>query len=359
MKVVSVVGNRPQFIKAAPLAAALAAAADHVLVHTGQHYDAELSQIFFDELGLAPPDHEIEAGSGSHAVQTAAMLTGLEPVLTAERPDVVLVYGDTNSTLAGALVAAKLRLRLGHVESGLRSFDRAMPEEVNRVVADVVSDLRFCPSETAVRNLTAEGITDGVHLVGDVMVDVARTFAPAARRSDVLERLDLEPGGYALVTVHRQSNTSPEAMPALVAVLEAIDRPAVFPIHPRTRGALEAAGLLGRAEAAAALTPPLGYLEFTALLLSAAVCLTDSGGVQKEAYLHRVPCITLRDTSEWVETIELGWNRLTGGLDATAVAAALAGLVRPDAHPPLYGDGDASARIAEVVAAAPLASWPP
>jgi UDP-GlcNAc3NAcA epimerase len=359
MKVVSVVGNRPQFIKAAPLAAALGAVSEHVLLHTGQHYDAELSQVFFDELGLAPPDHEIEAGSGSHAVQTAAMLTGLEPVLSSEAPDLVLVYGDTNSTLAGALVAAKLRLRLGHVESGLRSFDRAMPEEVNRVVADVLSDLRFCPSETAVRNLAAEGITDGVHLVGDVMVDVARTFGPAARRSGAVERHGLQPGGYALVTVHRQSNTSPDAMPALVDVLEAIGRPAVFPIHPRTRAALQGAGLLGRAQAAAALTPPLGYLDFTALLASAAVCLTDSGGVQKEAYLHAVPCITLRDTSEWVETIELGWNRLTGGLDAAAVAAALAALVRPDAHPPLYGDGDASARIARVVAAAPVASWPP
>ena len=180
MKVVSVVGNRPQFIKAAPLAAALAKVSDHVLVHTGQHYDAELSQIFFDELGLRPPDHEIEAGSGSHAAQTAAMLVGLEPVLAGERPDLVLVYGDTNSTLAGSLVAAKLRLPLGHVESGLRSFDRAMPEEVNRVVADVLSDLRFCPSQTAVENLAAEGISDGVHLVGDVMVDVARTFGPAA-----------------------------------------------------------------------------------------------------------------------------------------------------------------------------------
>jgi UDP-N-acetylglucosamine 2-epimerase len=359
MKVVSVVGNRPQFIKAAPLAAALGRVADHVLVHTGQHYDAELSKVFFDELGLAPPDHRIEAGSGSHAVQTAAMLTGLEPVLAGERPDLVLVYGDTNSTLAGALVAAKLRLRLGHVESGLRSFDRAMPEEVNRVVADVVSDLRFCPSETAVANLAAEGITDGVHLVGDVMVDVARTFGPAARRTGVAGRLGLTPGGYALVTVHRQSNTSAQAMPALVEVLETIGRPAVFPIHPRTRAALETAGLLGRAEAAATLTPPLGYLEFTGLLVSAGVCLTDSGGVQKEAYLHAVPCITLRDTSEWVETIELGWNRLTGGLDAAAVAAALAALDRPPAHPPLYGDGDAAARIAKVVAASPLPSCPP
>jgi len=359
MKVVSVVGNRPQFIKAAPLSAALRAVSDHVLVHTGQHYDAELSQIFFDELALAPPDHEIAAGSGSHAVQTAAMLVSLEPVLAGEAPDLVLVYGDTNSTLAGALVSAKLGLRLGHVESGLRSFDRAMPEEVNRVVADVLSDLRFCPSPTAVQNLAAEGISAGVHMVGDVMVDVARTFAPAAASSRVLERLGVVRDGYALVTVHRQSNTGEESMPALVAVLEALDRPAVFPIHPRTRAALERTGLAGRAEAAAILTPPLGYLDFTALLASAEACLTDSGGVQKEAYLHSVPCITLRDTSEWVETIELGWNRLTGGLDAAAVAVALAGLDRPTAHPPLYGDGDASARIAEVVAASPLASWPP
>jgi UDP-GlcNAc3NAcA epimerase len=352
MKVVSVVGNRPQFIKAAPLAAALGKVSDHVLVHTGQHYDAELSQIFFDELGLRPPDHEIEAGSGSHAQQTAAMLVGLEPVLAGERPDLVLVYGDTNSTLAGSLVAAKLQLPIGHVESGLRSFDRAMPEEVNRVVADVLSDLRFCPSQTAVDNLAAEGITAGVHMVGDVMVDVALAFAPAARRSGALERLGLEAGGYALVTVHRQSNTADTAMSALVEVREALTQPAVFPIHPRTRAALERTGLLGRAAAAAIMTPPLGYLEFTALLMSAAVCLTDSGGVQKEAYLHRVPCITLRDTSEWVETIDLGWNQLVGGLDADAVTAALAQLERPSEHPPLYGDGAAATRIAEVVASA-------
>jgi UDP-GlcNAc3NAcA epimerase len=352
MKVVSVVGNRPQFIKAAPLSSALAKVSEHVLVHTGQHYDADLSQVFFDELGLRPPDHEIEAGSGSHAAQTAAMLTGLDPVLAGERPDLVLVYGDTNSTLAGALVAAKLQLPLGHVESGLRSFDRAMPEEVNRVVADVLSDLRFCPSETAVANLAAEGITHGVHLVGDVMVDVAQAFGPAACRSGAVERLGLEPEAYALVTVHRQSNTTDAAMPALVEVLEALDRPAVFPIHPRTRAVLERTGLLRRAGTAATLTPPLGYVEFTALLMSAGVCLTDSGGVQKEAYLHRVPCITLRDTSEWVETVELGWNRLAGGLDAAAVAALLRGLERPSEHPPLYGDGAAATRIADVVASA-------
>ena len=350
--VVSVVGNRPQFIKAAPVARALDPLLRHVLVHTGQHYDQELSQVFFDELGLPPPDHRIDSGPGSHARQTAAMMAGLEPVLVAEAPDLVLVYGDTNSTLAGALVASKAGLRLGHVEAGLRSFDRRMPEEVNRVVADVLADLRFCPSRTAVDNLAAEGIRHGVHLVGDVMVDVANTFGPRAReRSDALARLGLEPGGYALVTVHRQSNTEPEAMPGLVAVLEAIDRPAVFPVHPRTRAALERAGLLARAEAAAIVTPPLGYLDFTALLASAAAVLTDSGGVQKEAYLQRVPCLTLRDTSEWVETLELGWNRLMGGLDAAAVARAMAALAPPAGHPELYGDGHAAERIAGVIAA--------
>ena len=351
VKVVSVVGNRPQFIKAAPLARALAPVCDHVLVHTGQHYDEELSAVFFDELGLHPPDHRIETGSGSHAQQTGSMLVGLEPVLASEQPDVVLVYGDTNSTLAGALVAVKSGYRIGHVESGLRSFDRAMPEEVNRVVTDVISDLRFCPSQVAVDNLAAEGITHGVHLVGDVMVDVAVQFGPLARRrSTILERLSIEPQDYALITVHRQSNTEAAALGALVEVLESIEGPLVFPLHPRTESALSRRGLLERAERAALVTPPLGYLDFTALLASARVCLTDSGGVQKEAYLQSVPCLTLRDTSEWVETIELGWNRLVA-MDPAAVAKALAEIRTPAEHPPLYGDGHAADRIAELVAA--------
>jgi UDP-GlcNAc3NAcA epimerase len=351
MKVVSVVGNRPQFIKAAPLARALGDVVDHVLVHTGQHYDEELSDVFFKELGMAPPDHNIQTGSGSHGQQTASMLVALEPVLAAENPDMVLVYGDTNSTLAGALVAAKARYPLGHVEAGLRSFDRAMPEEVNRVLTDVASDLRFCPSTTAVDNLAAEGIRDGVHLVGDVMVDVAQTFGPvAARNSSALERLGLEPGGYSLITIHRQANTEPSALPALIEVLEAIDEPLVFPIHPRTEAALSRRGLLERAERAAHVIDPLGYLDFTALLRSARVCLTDSGGVQKEAYLHSVPCLTLRTTTEWVETVELGWNRLLP-LQGRAVADALHAVTRPDAHPPLYGDGHAADRIAQLVGA--------
>jgi UDP-GlcNAc3NAcA epimerase len=351
VKVVSIVGNRPQFIKAAPLQRALSERADHVLVHTGQHYDDQLSAVFFEELGLEPPDHRIDTGSGSHAQQTGSMLVELEPVLAAERPHMVLVYGDTNSTLAGALVAAKIGYPVAHVESGLRSFDRAMPEEVNRVVTDVLSALRFCPSRVAVDNLAAEGITDGVHLVGDVMVDVAEQFGPLAQqRSAALERAGVEPGRYALMTVHRQSNTEPAALPALVEVLESIEEPLVFPIHPRTEAALSRRGLLERVERAALVVPPLGYLDFTALLASARVCLTDSGGVQKEAYLHSVPCLTLRDTSEWVETIELGWNQLLP-MDATAVGAALADVTRPQQHPPLYGDGHAAERIADLVAA--------
>jgi UDP-GlcNAc3NAcA epimerase len=351
MKVVSIVGNRPQFIKAAPVAGALDGLSDHVLVHTGQHYDADLSQIFFEELGLRPADRRIESGSGTHAEQTARMLVGLEPVLAEEAPDAVLVYGDTNSTLAGALVAAKQHVPIGHVEAGLRSFDRRMPEELNRIVVDVLADLRFCPSDTAVSNLAAEGITAGVHMVGDVMVDVAQTFAPvAARRSDALTEARVEPGGYVILTAHRPANTLPETIGALVEVIEAVEMPVVFPVHPRTRAALERAGLLERAGAAAHLTAPLGYLDFTALLMSAVACLTDSGGVQKEAYLHSVPCVTLRDTTEWVETIAAGWNRLVD-LEPAAVVAALASASRPARHPQLYGDGRAAGRIAAVITA--------
>ena len=290
MKVVSVVGNRPQFIKAAPLVQALRPVCDHVLVHTGQHYDADLSDVFFAELEMPAPDHRIASGPGSHAAQTARMMEGLDPVLAGEAPDLVLVYGDTNSTLAGALVASKTGRALGHIEAGERSFDRAMPEEVNRVVVDALSDLRFCSSSIAVANLEREGAGGGVHLVGDVMVDVAHRFGPIAReRTDVLDRFGVVPGGYVIATAHRQFTTLPDSLPALVTVLETVEEPLVLPLHPRTRNALDAAGLLPRAAAAAILTPPLGYLDFMALLISARVCLTDSGGLQKEAYLYRVP----------------------------------------------------------------------
>ena len=351
MKVVSIVGNRPQFVKAAPLSRALRARVNEVLVHSGQHYDPDLADLFFDELGVPQPDHALEVGSGSPVAQLAVMLQRLEPLLTAEAPDMVLVYGDTTTTLAGALAAAKLDLPLGHVEAGLRSFDRSMPEEQNRVVTDHLSSLLLCPTDTAVENLAREGITEGVHQVGDVMLDASRMFAPAAAARPGARALDLEPGGYLLVTVHRAAATdTPEALRALVAVLEAIDQPAVFPVHPRTRNRLEGAGLWERlaAHPTLRLSGPVGYLDFTALLVGARAVVTDSGGVQKEAYFLGIPCVTLRETTEWVETVDGGFNRLVG-MDPARVAAALADLSMPEDRPPYYGDGDASGRIADAV----------
>lgn len=353
MKVLSLVGNRPQFVKAAPLSRALRARAEEVLVHSGQHYDPALADLFFDELAIPRPDHALGIGPGTPTAQIAAILERLEPVLAAEAPDVVLVYGDTTTTLAGAIAAAKAPLPLAHVEAGLRSFERTMPEEQNRVVTDHLSQLLFCPTPAAVANLAAEGVTEGVHLVGDVMYDACLAFAPAARARAGAAEHGLEPGGYLLVTVHRAAATdTPEALAALVAVLEALDEPAVFPVHPRTRAKLEAAGLWERVGAIPGLrvVPPVGYLDFTALLISARAVVTDSGGVQKEAYFQGVPCLTLREETEWVETVEGGFNRLVG-LDPERVRAGLAGLAMPDERPSYYGDGDAARRMAEVLAA--------
>ncbi len=345
-KVLSVVGNRPQYVKAAPLAVALADRAEVVGVDTGQHYDPELSQVFYDELGIAPPAHRLEVGSGSHAAMTARILERIEPVLVAERPDWVVVYGDTNSTLAAALAAAKLGLPLAHVEAGLRSFDRSMPEEVNRLVADRVADVLLCPSGVAVANLAAEGITTGVHDVGDVMADAARLFGPIAERSTALADLGLAPGGYLLATVHREANTRQPALGRIVDALSALDADVVLPLHPRTAAALERDGLAfgGRVR----VVPPQPYLAFTALLRGARALLTDSGGAQKEAWFHRVPCLTLRDRTEWVETVEQGGNVLVGD-DPAAIAAAVAAPPAPAAWPALYGDGHAAERIADVL----------
>lgn len=347
-KVVSVVGNRPQYVKAAPLALALAGRAEVVGVDTGQHYDPELSGVFYDELGIAPPAHRLEVGSGSHAAMTARILERIGPVLEAERPDWCVVYGDTNSTLAACLAAAKLGIPLAHVEAGLRSFDRSMPEEVNRVVADRLSDLLLCPSDEAVANLAAEGITGGVAMVGDVMADAARLFGPLAERSPVLADLGLEPGGYALCTVHREANTRQPALGRIVDALSGLDLDVVLPLHPRTRAALDREGLVlgGRVR----VVEPVGYLAFTALLRGARMLLTDSGGAQKEAWFHRVPCVTLRDRTEWVETVRAGGNVLVGD-DAAAIAAAVESPPRPPAWTPLYGDGHAAERIAALLVA--------
>ncbi len=353
MRIVSLVGNRPQFVKAAPLCIALRAQGDEVLVHSGQHYDPELADLFFDELGIPSPDHALEVGPGTPVHQIATIMERFEAVLRDEKPDAVLVYGDTTTTLAGALTAAKCGVPLAHVEAGLRSFDRSMPEEQNRVVTDHLSDVLLCPTRQAVDNLAAEGLTRGVHLVGDVMFDASRMFAPLAEQRNAAAGHGLEPGGYLLVTIHRAAATdTPEALDAMVGVLSSLDEPAIFPVHPRTRGKLQAAG---RWDALAqvpglVLAAPAGYLDFTSLLMGARAVVTDSGGVQKEAYFHGIPCITLRDTTEWVETVEGGFNTLTG-MDAAAVRAALADVAMPAERPPYYGDGHAADAVARAVVA--------
>jgi UDP-N-acetylglucosamine 2-epimerase len=350
VRLLSVTGNRPQFIKAAPLHAALREVVDLVSLDTGQHYDRELAALFYEELGLAEPEIRLDVRSGSHGEQTARMLVGIEAALRADRPDGVVVYGDTNSTLAATLAAVKEQIPVAHVEAGLRSFDRRMPEEINRVVADSLSRMLLCPSQTAVENLAREGVTRGVHMVGDVMVDVARLIAPAAvLRSGYPSSLGLEPGGYLLATFHRQANTEQPGIGRIVEGLTSLDEPVVVPLHPRTRAALAREHLLERFERSVQVLPALGYGDFTALLRSARLCLTDSGGAQKEAYLQGVPCVTLRPSSEWVETIEAGWNVLVGD-DPVALRAAVAGLAPPPERPQLYGDGHAAERIAALLA---------
>ena len=353
MRVLTVIGNRPQFIKASAVSSRLRTLGEEVTVHTGQHYDAELSQVFFDELELPPPEHLLGIGGGTNTAQTARMLAALEPLLAEARPDAVLVYGDTNSTLAGALAAVQAGIPVAHVEAGMRSFDRAMPEEVNRVVTDHLGTLLLCSSQTAVDNLERESVAGAVELVGDVMVDVAQLLQPAARaRTAALDPYGVEPGGYLLATAHRAGNVDDGGRLAqLVELLLALPLPTVLPLHPRTRARLEDAGLLDAVAAAAhvRLAPPLGYLDFTALLCGARAVVTDSGGVQKEAYLAGVPCITMRPSTEWVETVDAGWNVLVD-LDAAATLEALE-RTPPGERPQLYGDGRAGERVAAAIAA--------
>lgn len=313
MKLVfTVLGARPQFIKAAPVSRAIAAAdLSEVIAHTGQHFDALMSDIFFDELDIPKPRYNLAVNSLGHGAMTGRMLEKLEEAILAEKPDVILVYGDTNSTVAGALAGAKLNIPVAHVEAGLRSFNRKMPEEVNRVVADHVSTLLLCPTQTAVSNLAAEGITKGVHAVGDVMFD--STLAAVERskgRSTITEALELGSRHYAVATIHRAENTDdPARFARIMTWLETAARemPIVMPLHPRTRKLMASGGF---APNGVTLIDPIGYLDMARLLSQAAAVFTDSGGLQKEAYFHRVPCVTLRDETEWVETIQAGWNRL-------------------------------------------------
>jgi UDP-N-acetylglucosamine 2-epimerase len=350
VKVLTIVGTRPQLVKASPLSRELRRTHQEVLVHTGQHYDHELSGVFFEELGLPPPDYHLAIGSQPHGAQTGAMMIALEPVVADVRPDLALVYGDTNSTLAGALVAAKLHVPLAHVEAGLRSFNRRMPEEVNRIVTDRVSTWLFAPSDVARRQLEAEGLSRGVHVVGDIMADALRIHGErAAQRAGIVARLGLGFRGYYLATLHRAENSdAPETLRSVVRALDALDRPVVLPLHPRTMRRMESFGI--RAGDNVNLLPPVGYLDMLRLLREAACVVTDSGGVQREAYYLGTPCVTLRAETEWVETVETGWNVLAGtDPDRIVQAAHRLRADGPAQRPVLYGDGRTSERIVRIL----------
>jgi UDP-GlcNAc3NAcA epimerase len=348
MKIASVIGARPQFIKAAMVSRSLKAHCQEVLIHTGQHYDNNMSQIFFDELGLPEPDEYLNVGSGSHAEQTGQMLIGIEKILINEKPDCTLVYGDTNSTLAGALAAAKLRIPVAHVESGLRSFNRDMPEEINRVICDHISDFLFCPGDNAVNNLSVEGVTRNVYAVGDVMADAVFHFSGlASRNSKILGLLGLVPRKYALVTIHRAGNTDETGhLASIFEALGAIPLTMIFPVHPRTRKVIDQQGLILPENVRA--IDPIGYLDMLWLEANADCILTDSGGIQKEAYWLGTRCITLREETEWVETVELGWNLLAGTDTQTIIKAVQTWQPEQD-RKPVYGNGHASEKITDIL----------
>lgn len=353
MRLITVLGVRPQFIKAAPVSVALAARGhEERIVHTGQHYDADMSDVFFDELPIPVPAVNLGVGSGAHGAQTARMLEGIERVLLDERPDRVITYGDTNSTLAGALAGAKLGVPTAHIEAGLRSFNRAMPEEINRLVADQCADLLLCPTRVAMAHLAREGRAEASRLVGDTMLDVQASQRPAAARSTVLDRFGLAPGRYALATVHRAYTTDePGRLANVLGALDALPMPVVLPLHPRTKEKI--AGFeLAAPTGSLRLVDPVGYVDMLRLESDAARILTDSGGVQKEACWLGVPCITLRPETEWVETVEHGWNRLVD-VDPAAIAAAFTADDWPaGSPPPLFGDGRAAQRIVDELEAA-------
>ncbi len=348
----TIVGARPQFIKAAPLCRALSRKHRSILVHTGQHYDRSLSQQFFDQMGIPRPDYNLEVGSSGHGQQTGQMLQRLEPVMQRVRPHLVVVLGDTNSTLAGALAASKLHIPLAHIEAGMRSFNRNMPEEINRVVADHLSDISFCSTDTAVENLKREGITRRVYLVGDIMVDALKNFLPRPQDIDrLLSKYSLPPEGYLLATIHRAENTDDRRRLAeIVSAFLGSPWPVVFPAHPRTLKMLGRFRLLKPIQAGrqVRIISPLGYVESLALQSRARAVVTDSGGIQKEAYILGTPCLTIRQETEWVETLNTGWNRLVPA-DRKKILSAIGRIRKPRAHPRLYGDGRTAQRIAGIL----------
>lgn len=348
MRVLSVLGARPQFVKAALLSAEFARRGiDEIIVHTGQHYDPGMSDVFFEQLRIPAPRHHLGVGSGKHGEQTGEMLKRLEPIVEEERPDWLLVYGDTNSTLAGALTGAKMHVPVAHVEAGLRSFNRAMPEEINRIVADHVGDLLLVPNAQAAQQLASEGITRGVRVVGDLMVDLAmRAAASVPAQPPVLENLRLHPRSYGVATIHRASNTDdPQTFLRLIEGLRAVAMPVVFPVHPRTRALAQRFGV-GKNDNIIRIDP-LPYLEMIALVSHAAAVFTDSGGLQKEAFVLKTLCVTLREETEWIETLEDGWNVLAGS-DPSKIAAASRRPVPMRQGQP-YGDGHAAGNIADAL----------
>lgn len=349
-KIISIVGARPQFIKAAPLSRQLRKRFKEVLVHTGQHYDQNMSPIFFEELSIPKPDYNLDIGSGSHGEQTGRMLIEIEKVLMRERPYIVLVYGDTNSTLAGALAAIKLHVPIAHVEAGLRSYNREMPEEINRLVADHISNVLLCPTDTAVENLKKEGISKGVFNVGDVMYDALKTNKELAKsKTDILKDLDLRSKSYIFATVHRAENTDKEEN--LRNILEAFGESGetiIFPAHPRTVSVMKKLGLKVESWSNIKITDPVGYLESLVLQENAKKVLTDSGGVQKEAYLLEVPCITLREETEWVETVKDGWNVLVGA-DKKKILEAISDFNPRNKQHDYFGTGNSAAKIVEIL----------
>ncbi|MBU6333255.1 MAG: UDP-N-acetylglucosamine 2-epimerase (non-hydrolyzing) [Chloroflexi bacterium] len=353
MKIVTVLGARPQFIKAAPVCRVFRdAGINETIIHTGQHYDHAMSQVFFDQLGIPAPEVNLGVGSGSHGKQTGAMLAGIEEILLDRRPDRVLVYGDTNSTLAGALAAVKLGVPIAHVEAGLRSFNRSMPEEHNRVVADHVADWLFCPTATAVENLRRENITRGVELVGDTMYDAIMLFTPLAERSTaILQELSLEPNKYILATIHRPSNTDvPEHLAQILMALSSVDEPVVLPVHPRTQARMHADPTIQAIirHDNLRIVEPVGYLEMLVLTRHARIVATDSGGLQKEAYMCGKPCVTLREETEWVETVQAGWSVLVGP-NASRIIAAVTSFQPPIDRPAIFGNGDAAHVIVQAL----------
>lgn len=365
MKILTVLGARPQFIKASVVSAEFAKHSDvkEVLVHTGQHFDANMSDVFFTELGMSQPAYHLDVNGGGHGEMTGRMLQGVERVLFDERPDIVLVYGDTNSTLAGALAAVKMHIPVAHVEAGLRSFNVRMPEEINRILTDRISTWLFAPTSEAVRHLGHEGVDSSrIHQVGDVMYDVALYHGLRARQltGSAVGRFRTQEKEYVLATIHRAENTDdPVRLKVIVDALVEISRhiPVIWPLHPRTRSVLDCTGMLGRLADKVLLTEPLGYMEMVQLEHSAAVIATDSGGVQKEAYFHRVPCVTLRNETEWVELVSAGWNRLAPPIDVGQLVEAIMlahGSLGKDIDP--YGDGHASERIVgQLLLGSPLA----